>query len=96
MTLKYVLERDILIPDVNYKQHLSIRQVFSDQEENCLAQYLIQASKMNYDLSINGTCELAYEFALANYKACPPWVTNKSAGKDWLSSFMKRKQHLAL
>lgn len=89
-----MLERDILIPDVNYKPHLNTRQVFSHQVEACLAQYLIQAPKMNYDLSTKATCELSYEFALAHHTACPSWLT--SVGKDWLSSFIKRKQHFAL
>lgn len=97
MTLKRYVGNRRLNPDVSYKPHLNIRQVFSEQEEDCLAQYLVQAAKMNYGLSTKANCRLAYEFALANHKVCPSsWLTNKCAGKDWLSSFVKRKQHLAL
>ncbi|XP_065650907.1 uncharacterized protein LOC136079118 [Hydra vulgaris] len=97
MTLKRYVKKQRLNPDITFKPRFNTRQVFTEEEEHSISNYLLQASKMNYGLSTKTTRQLAYEVAVANNKVCPDsWIKNKTAGIDWLQSFMKRKPELSL
>ncbi|KAB0793383.1 hypothetical protein PPYR_13003 [Photinus pyralis] len=72
-------------------------QVFTDEEEKQLADYLLHASRLNYGLSLMKFRELAYEFGVANHKKIPAtWDVKKIAGRDWARSFMDRNSCLSL
>lgn len=73
------------------------RQIFPDAEEQCLCNYILECSKMCYGKSTKSVRALAYELAVANSKTIPEsWRTNKLAGVDWLSLFMKRHPTLSI
>jgi len=64
--------------------------VFTEKEEQQLADYCKVASKMGYGVSSTKLRSLAYEFAvklrkrLPHSRKCPnPWEARKEAGIDW-------------
>ncbi|XP_030746083.1 uncharacterized protein LOC115877126 [Sitophilus oryzae] len=72
------------------------RQVFSQNEEAELELYLIKCSKICYGLTYKLCRELAFEYATKLAKKCPKsWEINKTAGIDWMQSFMKRHPRLS-
>ena len=83
--------------DVVFEPKYNCRKVFSDAEETMLKDYFIKASKIHHGLSAKSARKLAYQFAIKANKSFPSnWEKNKSAGKDWLSGFLKRFPELAL
>ena len=83
--------------DVVFKPRYNCRKVFLDAEETMLKDYFIKASKIHYGLSAKSAWELAYQFIIKVNKSSPSnWEKNKSAGKDWLSGFLKRFPELSL
>lgn len=92
MTLKRIIRRgEDRLP--GFKK----AQIFKNEEELQLSEYLIQASRLNYGLSLKQFRELAYEFAKANNKKIPPsWESKKIAGRDWAKCFMERHSRLSL
>ncbi|KAJ8951915.1 hypothetical protein NQ314_007634 [Rhamnusium bicolor] len=73
------------------------RQVFSEDDEIMLAEYIITCSKMAYGLTTEGVKKLAYQFAAANNRKVPDsWKANKTAGSEWLRSFRKRRGNLSI
>ncbi|CAB3251788.1 unnamed protein product [Arctia plantaginis] len=58
-------------------------QIFAEDEEAKLSEYLITSSKLNYGLSKVQTRQLAYDYACAINKKIPEhWTKNKKASKD--------------
>lgn len=55
----------------------AVNQIFSNEEEQCLARYLKTSAKMHYGLHRNQLRILAYEFATANKKKIPDSWENK-------------------
>lgn len=83
--------------EFSYKNNCSIRQVFSNEEQLDLRDYLLTASLMHYGLSKEDVKKLAYQFAKANTKTYPAsWNTNCQAGEQWLLDFRKRNPELSL
>ena len=83
--------------DVVFEPRYNCRKVFSDTEEAMLKDYFIKASKIHHGLSSKSARELAYQFAIKVNKSFPSnWENNKSAGKDWLSGFLKKFPELSL
>ncbi|BFZ08869.1 hypothetical protein BsWGS_11908 [Bradybaena similaris] len=83
--------------DTSAKLNYNIRQVFSDEEENILEDYLKRASLLHFGLSYKSARELAFQFADKNDIPMPPsWRSNKIAGIDWLQGFLKRHSMLSL
>lgn len=81
----------------NLQSNYKIRQIFSDEEETMLKDYIIKSSKLNYILSRKGVCKLAYDFAVANNNNVPhSWDTNCLVGNDWFRGSMKRHTTLSL
>lgn len=80
-----------------YKSNLDIKTVFSEEEEQCLLQYIKQVARMNYGLTKKGVRELAYKFAFANKKKYPEgWDDEKIAGEEWMRGFMRRHPDLSV
>lgn len=66
---RYVLNRDNLPGEDNkYSSKHTANQIFTNEEEALLADYVLTSSKMYYGLSKKKTREIAYQFAAANSK----------------------------
>lgn len=71
----------------------NMSKIFSNEEEHDLAQYMktCSASALLYGLTRSDATKLAYDFLTKLSKPVPKsWEKNKSAGVDWLRSFLKR------
>ncbi|XP_045022884.1 uncharacterized protein LOC123466331 [Daphnia magna] len=80
----------------SFKKTCHNRQVFNEQEECELTNYLIVAQKLNHGLTPSDTRKLAYFFAKSNNIKMPSrWEVNEEAGKDWFSSFLRRNSRLS-
>jgi hypothetical protein len=72
------------------------RQIFSSQEEGSLARYLCQASAMNFGFTYSNARSLAFQYAQFLKKDIPlNWHDNKTAGVEWMRSFVKRHPKLS-
>lgn len=77
--------------DYEYSITYNTKQVFTEQEENCLVIYLEKIAKMQYGMTKKGVRKLAYRYAVANKKNIPNnWHDEKAAGVEWLRHFLKR------
>lgn len=75
------------------------RQIFPDQLESELEEYIIRSSKIYYGLTPQNIKVLAYELAVANKNviAVPDsWTNHKMASKDWFTLFLKRHARLSI
>lgn len=83
--------------DFHYESHLDVNRVFSNEEEIALVEYIKTVANMHYGLTKKGVRDLAYKYAIANKKKCPPnWEMNKIAGEEWMRHFMKRHGELSI
>ncbi|XP_047129469.1 uncharacterized protein LOC124809425 [Hydra vulgaris] len=72
-------------------------QIFTNEEETSLSDYLLRPSKLHYGLSTKTTRKLAYEFAMTLSKRIPKsWKSLQIAGKQWLRGFMLLRNELSL
>uniref|UniRef100_H2YBW1 DDE-1 domain-containing protein n=1 Tax=Ciona savignyi TaxID=51511 RepID=H2YBW1_CIOSA len=63
--------------------------VFQDFEEEELASYIIQCSKMFHGLTRIDCRRLAFQYAQSNKKKIPSsWAEKEIAGKDWFLGFL--------
>lgn len=75
---------------VNFRPKNKHLQVFTDEEEALLVNYIRSAAAIHYGLTSESTRRLAYEFAVANNKQLKVnWERDKIAGEDWLARFKK-------
>ena len=73
---------------MGYAHH---RKIFTDKMEKDLAKHCISLVKVHHGLFMDKVKMLAYEFAAQNQVPIPQnWVDDKKAGREWMSSFMKR------
>ena len=90
-------ELNSLHPRVADRGKYMSQQIFSNEQEIQLVKYLLEASLIHYGLTYSLTRELAFEFAVSLKIAYPDsWNKNKSAGLDWMKSFMRRHRELSL
>lgn len=83
--------------DFVYESRINHRQIFSPEEEDLLAKYVIQASKLHYGLPRAELKKLAFNFAEKNNKTIPKnWFEQGAAGRNWLTLFLQRHQTIAL
>lgn len=77
-----------------YSSKYSVSQVFTNDQETELVQYIKTCSNMNYGLTFQQIRILAYDYVcvLPNCKFPNQWSINKKAGIEWLKSFMKRNK----
>ncbi|KAG5877615.1 hypothetical protein JTB14_010302 [Gonioctena quinquepunctata] len=74
-----------------FRSKYASHQVFSNEEESLLNNYMIDCSKMHYGLTCIQVRKLAYGYAKANSPKYPSnWDENMMAGKDWLQCFRNR------
>ncbi|XP_055703406.1 uncharacterized protein LOC129801939 [Phlebotomus papatasi] len=81
--------------DVNNK--FATKQVLTMKEEENLAKYLLECSKMNYGLTLKDTRKLAYTYAVSEGRTIPNnWSEDKMAGKAWARGFLRRHKELSV
>ncbi|KAG8175974.1 hypothetical protein JTE90_000013 [Oedothorax gibbosus] len=86
-------------PNLNFKyvSKIQSRKVFTNDEEEKLVDYMVQASKYHYGLTINDARTLAYEYASANKKNFPlNWEQEQKAGKEWYIGFKRHSKVFSL
>jgi hypothetical protein len=82
------------LPQVGYKRP---NQVFSPEQENLLASYLLKSSEIYHGLTPKDVRKLAFECSRKfDVKAPSQWAASEMAGADWFSSFIKRNSELAI
>ena len=70
---------------VSFKPNYSSAQVFSNEEENLLMDYLLKSASLYYGLTPITTRKFAYLFAKENNKKIPNnWIHKEAASLDWL------------
>lgn len=80
-----------------FQSKYSTSQIFTQQQEFELSEYLKKCSRLCYGLTHDQVRKFAAEFAFMNKILVPEsWVTNKKAGYDWLYGFIKRNNSLSL
>lgn len=81
----------------DFHSKYSSQQVFTKDQESALVEYAIHSSKICYGLTYKQIKVLAYDYARQlKLKMPDSWNTIKSAGDDWLFSFMKRHKELTI
>lgn len=82
-----------------YEAHQDVKKVFTQQQEDELASYLVESANIHYGLSTTQVRRLAFDYAEAN-KLIYPESWNKQninmAGKEWLRYFLKRHPSLSV
>jgi len=82
---------------VRYAPKYNARQIFTEDQETMLAEYLLTAAKHNYGHSATMARKLAYEFATTNSISIPEvWLRDCTAGEEWLVGFLKQHQLLSI
>ncbi|KAF2895382.1 hypothetical protein ILUMI_10794 [Ignelater luminosus] len=73
------------------------RRIFSDQQETTLCDYLQTCAKLHHGLPPKAARSVAYELAATNNIEVPDsWSTNKMAGEEWLTAFLKRNKNISI
>jgi hypothetical protein len=72
------------------------RQIFNENRELILVDYIIKCSNLNYGMIYKKFRRLAYDYGRLQCKFPSSWIGNKIAGIDWLQGFMKRHKNLTL
>ena len=93
MTLKSYVKKTRANPNMLCRPYYVIKQIFTNEKEKSLSEYLLRAAKLHYGLSTKTTRKLVYEFAISLSKDVPKsWHSTKSAGQDWLQGFISRRK----
>lgn len=73
------------------------RQIFNKEQEASLTEYLLKLAQIFHGIGPKEVRRMAYDCAI-KYKITLPdnWHTNKMAGKDWMSAFLKRNTSLSI
>ncbi|XP_023311994.1 uncharacterized protein LOC111692299 [Anoplophora glabripennis] len=80
-----------------WKPNLTVRQIFSAEQEQMMANYLQKCSRMHYGLTSTDTRKLAYKYAKAlNLNIPNKWDEEEKAGREWLFGFLRRNPNLSL
>ncbi|KAJ8956451.1 hypothetical protein NQ318_010765 [Aromia moschata] len=73
------------------------RQVFSNEHETLLSEYLKRASDIYFGLTPKQLRKFAFQYAIHNNLRIPSNLAeNKMAGPDWYTQFIKRNKSLSL
>lgn len=75
----------------------SVNQIFSDEEETILAEYAVEAVRLNFGVTIAEFRKLTYRFAVSLKKSISKkWIEDGKASEAWYKSFMHRHPRLSL
>ena len=73
------------------------RQVFTDDEEIALVDYMLKSAAMYYGMTPHDIRSFAFESAIFYELSIPEsWHKNKEAGKYWFTGFMKRHRNISV
>jgi hypothetical protein len=78
--LRYVMKirKEGTEENVRFCPNYCIRQIFTEQEESLLVEYILTASKLHHGLSSKAARVLAFDYAMANKKQIPSnWILNE-------------------
>lgn len=90
-------DNDIPSTIPSMKPNYDVRRIFTNDEELKICNYIKISSKLHHGLTPTTSRKLIYEVAIANKKKIPDsWLRTSSAGKDFLTSFLKRHQNLSI
>ncbi|XP_018402028.1 PREDICTED: uncharacterized protein LOC108779157 [Cyphomyrmex costatus] len=79
------------------KEKHSIRSILTADQETSLTDYLLKLSKIFYGIGPKEVRRLAYDITVKCDINIPrSWHTNKIAGSDWLTAFLKRNKSLSI
>lgn len=82
---------------VSFVANFNSSQIFTNQEEYLLVQYLLKCADLHYGLTPIAVRKFAYIFATENNKKISAaWEKNRAATRDWLRGFMSRHGNLSL
>lgn len=71
--------------------------VFSNEEEIFLAEYIKTLAQLKYDLNRSDVMKFAYLIAHKNQKQIPPtWLANGAADDLWLNGFLQRHPNMPI
>lgn len=89
---KYKLDESCqMLPNYRHSQ------VFTDEQEKLLKEYLTTCSAMFHGLTPKNVKRLAYEMAMRNNINVPDtWKETQMAGPDWFTGFMRRHSRLSI
>lgn len=91
------LHKNTTLTNFSYNPNNKTKQVFSQEEEISLKNYLLQAGRYHYGLTKNDIKKLAFQFAQSSNVEYPKsWENTNSAGKEWLRGFLLRHSDLPL
>uniref|UniRef100_H2YFE2 DDE-1 domain-containing protein n=1 Tax=Ciona savignyi TaxID=51511 RepID=H2YFE2_CIOSA len=83
--------------NVRMTPNYAVRRVFTDADEQELAEYIKTTARMCFGLTTVDTRKLAFEMAQKNNLDFPQqWSENKLAGKDWLRGFIQRNPRISI
>lgn len=72
------------------------RQIFTDDQEQMLADYFVKSSDIFFGLSLRQARQLAFDYAIQLKLTNIPKSWHSSAGRDWIDGFMRRHPNLSL
>lgn len=82
---------------IRYTPNYEVNKIFTTEQEQVLADYIIKSSQMFYGLPLVECRKLAYEMAITNGIKIPEtWRTNESAGVEWVRNFLRRNPRISL
>lgn len=94
---RYVIKAAKKELDTDAVGYRNNRKVFTQDEEEQLAEYLKKAAAMYCGLCPKEVRKLACEFAVGLQKKVPePWMKNDMAGSDWFTAFIKRRKDITI
>lgn len=94
---RYVKKQKEAPEPISMVPKYDVRRIFTKQQEDVLANYMITCAKMFYGLPLIECRQLAYEMASVNEIDMPDtWKIRRLAGEKWMRGFMKRNPRLSL
>lgn len=96
-TLYRYHSKSVIVDNPRYTPNYANRQIFDENQEKSLVEYIVKCSQMFYGLTPVEVRRLGYEMANTNNIRMPDkWHESKLAGIDWFYHFRKRHQTLSL
>ena len=73
------------------------RQIFNKEQEASLTEYLLKLAQIFHGIGPKEVRRMAYDCVIKYEISVPEtWHTNKMAGRDWMSAFLKRNTSLSI
>lgn len=90
----HITRSELIFNRIGYQRN---RQIFTDEEEKALVDYIKKSADIYYGLTPYETRKFAFQYAMKINKIVPnSWKVKKIAGQDWLGYFLKRHTTLSI